>query len=243
MHDTLQPLVAHLLELRMRVIRIALVFVAGFAVCFYFSEALYDFLVAPLTATLAGGKLISIGIVSPFFLQMKIAALAAFVLTLPNTLYQAWAFVAPGLYAHEKKWIAPLVISSTLLFVLGMAFAYFFVFGVVFAFMATVVPPSMTWLPESGEYLAFAMNMFIAFGLAFETPVAIVVLVRTGMVSVAKLRAIRSYVIVGAFIVAAIVTPPDVLSQLLLAIPLCLLYEAGILVAGWMPRPAPVAVD
>jgi sec-independent protein translocase protein TatC len=238
MQDQFQPLIAHLLELRTRLMRIALVFLAGFMLCFYFSEPLYDFLVAPLARVLPDGKLITIGIASPFFLQIRVAALAAFVLTLPNTLYQVWAFVAPGLYANEKRLVAPLVISSTLLFLLGMAFAYFLVFGVVFSFLAHVIPASMTWLPDSGEYLDFAIGMFVAFGVTFEVPVAVVVLVRLGVVTTEKLRAIRSYVIVGAFIVAAIVTPPDVLSQLMLAIPLCLLYEAGILVAGWMPRPA-----
>lgn len=236
MEDQFQPLIAHLIELRRRVVRIGLVFLVGFALCFYFSQPLYDFLVAPLARVLPDGKLVTIGIVSPFFLQVRIASLAAFVLTLPHTLYQVWAFVAPGLYANEKRLVVPLIVSSTLLFLTGMAFAYYLVFGVVFSFMAKVVPASMTWLPDSAEYLDFAMGMFLAFGLAFEVPVAVVLLVRLGIVGIAKLREIRRYVILGAFIVAAVVTPPDVLSQLMLAIPLCLLYEAGILVAGWGQR-------
>lgn len=242
MNDSFQPLLVHLLELRDRLIRTLLVFLAGFALSFFFSSQLYDFLVAPLTAVVPGGKLITIGVVSPFFLQMKIAALAGFLLTLPHTLYQLWAFVAPGLYTHEKRLVLPLIASSTLLFFVGMAFAYFFVFGVVFSFMAQVIPASMQWLPDSGEYLDFAMGMFISFGITFETPVAVVVLVRMGIVSLEKLISIRSYVIVGAFVVAAVVTPPDVLSQLLLAIPLWLLFEIGLLAARWTP-PTSVASE
>ena len=237
MNDSFQPLLVHLLELRDRLIRMLLVFLVGFALSFFFSSQLYDFLVAPLAQVVPSGKLITIGVVSPFFLQMKIAALAGFLLTLPHTLYQLWAFVAPGLYTHEKRLVLPLIASSTLLFFVGMAFAYFFVFGVVFSFMAKVVPASMEWLPDSGEYLDFAMGMFVSFGMTFETPVAVVVVVRMGIISLEKLVSIRSYVIVGAFVVAAVVTPPDVLSQLLLAIPLWLLYEVGLLAARWTPPP------
>lgn len=233
--DTSFALLEHLLELRTRLVRTLLVFLAGFAVCFFFSGQLYNFLVAPLAQVVPGGKLISIGIASPFFLQMKIAALAAFLLTLPHTLYQAWAFVAPGLYLNEKRLALPLVASSTLLFFVGMAFAYFLVFGVVFSFMAKVIPASMQWLPDSAEYLDFVLGLFVSFGMAFETPVAVVVLVRSGMVSLEKLISVRSYVIVGAFVVAAVVTPPDVVSQLLLALPLWLLYEVGLLAARWTP--------
>lgn len=233
LHETFQPLLVHLLELRNRLIRAALVFLAGFALCFFFSESLYNFLVEPLTRVVPGGKLITIGIASPFLLQMKIAAMAAFLLTLPHTLYQAWGFVAPGLYSNEKRLILPLIVSSTLLFILGMAFAYYFVFGVVFSFMAKVIPASMLWMPDSGQYLDFALGLFISFGMTFETPVVVVVLVRMGFVSLEKLIEIRSYVIVGAFVVAAIVTPPDVVSQLMLAFPLWLLYEVGLLAARW----------
>ncbi|WP_255992087.1 twin-arginine translocase subunit TatC [Chitinolyticbacter albus] len=236
MSTDLQPLMEHLLELRDRLLRGILVFLAGFFVCFYFSQPLYDLLVAPLASVLPGQKLVSIGIASPFVLQIKIAAMAAFVVTLPHTLYQAWAFVAPGLYQHEKRLVLPLVVSSTLLFFVGMAFAYFFVFGTVFHFIATVVPASMQWLPDSGEYLDFVLGMFLAFGLTFEVPVAVVVLVHLGIVSVAKLREWRPYIIVGAFVVAAVVTPPDVVSQCLLALPLWLLFELGCFVAQWTGR-------
>jgi sec-independent protein translocase protein TatC len=235
--DNLQPLISHLVELRTRLVRGILVFILGFIIAFAFSAQLYDVLVAPLSNVLPGQKLVTIGIASPFLLQIKIAALVAFVVTLPHTLYQIWAFVAPGLYTHEKKLVAPLIIASTLLFLLGMSFAYFLVFGVVFKFIASVVPASMQWLPDSGEYLDFAMGLFLAFGVTFEVPIAVIVMVRMGFVTVAKLREIRSYVIVGAFVIAAIVTPPDVLSQCLLAIPLWLLYEAGVLVASWLYQP------
>ncbi|UXY15198.1 twin-arginine translocase subunit TatC [Chitiniphilus purpureus] len=231
------PLFVHLLELRTRLVRVALVFLLAFMGCFYFSGTLYDVLVAPLAAVLPGQKLVSIGIASPFLLQMKIAGMAAFVLTLPHTLYQTWAFVAPGLYAHEKRLVLPLVLSSTLLFLAGMAFAYFLVFDKVFRFVAGVVPASMQWLPDSGEYLDFVLGMFLAFGFTFEVPVAVVLLVHLGMVSVAQLRQWRPYVIVGAFVVAAVVTPPDVISQFMLAMPLWLLFELGCLIANWVVRP------
>ena len=235
--DNLQPLISHLIELRTRIIRVALVFIVGFLIAFAFSAKLYDALVAPLAAVLPGQKLVTIGIASPFLVQVKIAAMVAFILTVPHTLYQVWAFVAPGLYAHEKKLVLPLVVASTLLFIIGMCFAYFLVFGVVFKFIASVIPPSMQWLPDSGEYLDFAMGMFLAFGVTFEVPVAVIILVRMGVVSIAKLRQIRSYVIVGSFVIAAIVTPPDVLSQCMLALPLWLLYELGVLVASWLYLP------
>jgi len=234
-NESIQPLLVHLLELRTRLMRVMLFFALGFGACFFFSSQLYNFLVAPLASVVPSGKLITIGVVSPFFLQMKIAALAGFLLTLPHTLYQVWAFVAPGLYTHEKRLVLPLIASSTLLFFIGMAFAYFFVFGIVFNFMARVVPDSMQWLPDSGEYLDFALGMFVSFGVAFETPIAVVLLVRMGIVSLEKLVSVRAYVIVGAFVVAAVVTPPDVVSQLLLAIPLWLLYEVGLLAARLTP--------
>ncbi|SMC27042.1 sec-independent protein translocase protein TatC [Andreprevotia lacus DSM 23236] len=237
MQNDMQPLLVHLLELRTRLVRIALVFIVLFLVCFAFSQRLYDFVVAPLTHVLPNQKLITIGIASPFMVQVKIVAVVALLLSLPHTLYQIWAFVAPGLYAHEKKLILPLVVSSTLLFITGMAFAYFFVFGVVFHFLASVIPSSMQWMPDSAEYLDFVLGMFMAFGVTFEVPVLVVLAVRMGFVSVAKLREWRPYIIVGAFVIAAVVTPPDVTSQCLLAIPLWLLFEVGCLVAGWTVKP------
>lgn len=243
MNDNLQPLFSHLLELRTRLVRGVFVFLLGFIIAFAFSAQLYDIMVAPLAHVLPGQKLVTIGIASPFMVQVKIAALVAFVCTLPHTLYQIWAFIAPGLYQHEKKLIVPLIIASSLLFLIGMAFAYFLVFGVVFKFIVSVVPTSMQWLPDSGEYLDFAMGMFLAFGVTFQVPIAVIVLVRMGVVTIEKLREVRSYVIVGAFVIAAIVTPPDVVSQLLLAIPLWLLYELGVFIAAMLYRPQAVAPD
>lgn len=185
--------------------------------------------------------MIATGVITPFFIPMKIALMVAFLVALPYILYQAWAFVAPGLYAHEKRLALPLVVSSTLLFFAGMAFCYFIVFQTVFSFIAQFAPKSISVAPDIEAYFNFVLGMFLAFGLAFETPVVVVVLVMTGMISVEKLREIRSFVIVGAFVVAAVVTPPDVVSQLMLAIPLCLLYEVGIFFARFVAKPREAA--
>ncbi len=228
---TEQPFVSHLIELRDRLIRAAV----AVAVCFGAlalwpgPAGLYDLLAAPLVSHLPQGTtLIATNVISPFIVPLKITLLAAFLLALPVVLYQAWAFVAPGLYSHEKKLVLPLVVSSTVLFFLGVAFCYFFVFGQVFKFIQSFAPKSITAAPDIEAYLSFVMTMFIAFGAAFEVPVVVVVLARMGLVSVQKLREFRSYFIVIAFIIAAVITPPDVVSQLALAIPMCLLYEAGI---------------
>ena len=178
--------------------------------------------------------MIAIGVVTPFMVPVKVTALVAFMIALPYVLYQAWAFVAPGLYEHEKKLALPLVIGSTALFLLGVAFCYFFVFGRVFAFIHSFAPKSISPAPDIEAYFSFVITMFIAFGVTFEIPIVVIVLVRMGVVSVEKLRDARPYVIVGAFIIAAVVTPPDVLSQLLLAIPMCLLYEAGLVLARFV---------
>jgi sec-independent protein translocase protein TatC len=162
---------------------------------------------------------------------VKVTLLVAFIIALPWVLYQVWAFVAPGLYTHEKKLVAPLVISSSVLFIAGVAFCYFFVFGVVFKFVNDFAPASVSVAPDIDSYFGFVMTMFIAFGLTFEVPIVVIVLVRMGLVSIEKLKEIRPYVVVGAFVIAAIVTPPDIMSQLLLALPLCLLYEIGLLIA------------
>ncbi|HEV6967875.1 twin-arginine translocase subunit TatC [Roseateles sp.] len=237
-HDELagteQPFVAHLMELRDRLLRA----IVAVAVCFgalalYPGPAhLYDLLAAPLVAHLpVGTKLIATNVIAPFFVPLKITLLAGFMLALPVVLYQAWAFVAPGLYSHEKRLVLPLVVSSTLLFFAGVAFCYFFVFGQVFRFIQSFAPKSITAAPDIEAYLGFVMNMFIAFGAAFEVPVIVVVLARIGVVSVDKLREWRGYFIVVAFIVAAVITPPDIVSQLALAIPMCLLYELGLFAA------------
>lgn len=228
---------SHLVELRDRLLRAIIALGVAFLCLFPFSKNLYAYLAKPMLAQLpAGVAMIATEVTSPFFIPVKVTLLAAVVLALPVILYQVWAFVAPGLYAHEKKLVAPLVVASTVLFILGMAFAYFFVFPVVFGVMKTFTPEGVSWMPDIAAYFGFVINMFLAFGITFEVPVAVILCVKAGLITVAKLREIRPYVIVGAFIVAAVVTPPDVLSQLLLALPLCLLYEAGIIAASLMTR-------
>ena len=235
LEGTEQPFVSHLVELRDRLVRalIAVAVVFGVLCLWPGPAALYDLLAAPLVANLPKGTtLIATNVISPFIVPLKITMMAAFLVSLPIVLYQIWAFVAPGLYSHEKKLVMPLVISSTVLFAAGVAFCYFFVFGQVFKFIQGFAPKSITAAPDIEAYLSFVMTMFIAFGAAFEVPVAVVVLTRMGLVSVEKLKEWRGYFVVAAFIVAAIITPPDVVSQLSLAIPMCLLYEVGILAAG-----------
>ncbi|MCC6611612.1 MAG: twin-arginine translocase subunit TatC [Burkholderiales bacterium] len=232
--------ISHLVELRDRLLRsliaIGVVFIALFI--YPGPGTIYDLLAAPMVAQLpAGTKMIATGVVSPFGTPVKVTAMAAFLLVLPYVLYQAWAFVAPGLYRHERRLALPLVITSTLLFFAGIAFCYFFVFGRVFKFIATFAPKSITPAPDIEQYLSFVLTMFMAFGVTFEVPVVLIVLVRMGIVQVEKLKEFRPYFIVGAFIVAAVVTPPDVVSQLALAIPMCLLYELGIIMARVMVRP------
>src|SRR5687768_8512414 len=231
LEGTEQPFVSHLVELRDRLIRAAI----AIGVCFGAlalwpgPAALYDLLAQPLVATLPeGGKLIATNVISPFLVPLKITLMAAFLVALPVVLYQVWAFVAPGLYTHEKKLVLPLVVSSTLLFFIGVAFCYFFVFGKVFAFIQSFAPKSITAQPDIEAYLSFVLTMFIAFGAAFEVPVVVMVLARMGLVTIEKLKAFRGYFVVIAFIIAAVLTPPDVVSQLALAIPMCLLYEVGI---------------
>ncbi len=234
LEGTEAPFVSHLVELRDRLIRVFVAVGVCFGALMLWPGAgeLYDMLAAPLVANLpAGATLIATNVISPFLVPLKITLMAAFMLALPVVLYQVWAFVAPGLYNHEKRMVLPLVVSSTLLFFLGVAFCYFFVFGQVFKFIQSFAPKSITAAPDIEAYLSFVMTMFIAFGAAFEVPVAVVVLARLGVVSVEKLRAWRGYFIVGAFVTSAIITPPDVVSQLALAIPMCLLYEVGIWLA------------
>jgi sec-independent protein translocase protein TatC len=239
LEGTEQPFVSHLVELRDRVVRAMIAIGVAFGVLSLWPgpSGLYDLLAAPLVATLPqGATMIATNVISPFLVPLKITLMTAFLLALPVVLYQVWAFVAPGLYSHEKRLVLPLVVSSTLLFFAGVAFCYFFVFGKVFAFIQSFAPKSITAAPDIEAYLSFVMSMFIAFGAAFEVPIAVVVLARMGVVSIEKLQAFRGYFIVVAFIVAAIVTPPDIVSQLALAIPMCILYEAGIWAARLLVR-------
>ena len=226
-----QPFIQHLKELRDRLVKGA---IAVAVVCVVLSvfpgpAQLYDFLAAPLIANLPDGtKLIATSVISPFMVPLKILLMTGFLIALPVVLYQAWAFVAPGLYTHEKKLVMPLVISSTLLFFIGVAFCYYFVFGQVFKFIQSFAPKSITAAPDIEAYLSFVLTMFVAFGLSFEVPIVVIVLARRNLVTIQTLKDFRSDFIVLAFIIAAIVTPPDVVSQLALAIPMVLLYELGI---------------
>lgn len=224
-----QPLIEHLLELRRRLMWT----IGGLLLCFLalmpFAQQLYTFVAQPLMATLpAGTSMIATDVIAPFFVPVKVTLMAAFLLSLPHTLYQVWAFIAPALYQNEKRLVMPLVLSSVLLFFAGMAFAYFLVFPLVFKFLAGVTPVGVNMATDIDKYLSFILGMFVAFGATFEVPVVVVLLNRMGVVSLAQLRLARPYVIVGAFVLAAVITPPDVISQVLLAVPLIILYEAGL---------------
>jgi len=236
--DAQETFISHLIELRSRLLRsIVAVIVVLFAL-FPFAKDIYALLAAPLLRVLPqGATMIATDVTGTFLVPLKVTLMAAFLVALPYVLWQAWAFVAPGLYQHERKLALPVIVSSFLFFLIGMAFAYFMVFPIAFGFSAGYTPAGVTMMTDIDKYLSFVLTMFIAFGITFETPVIVIVLVRLGVVSLEKLRAIRPYVIVGAFIVGAIFTPPDVVSQMLLAVPLWLLYELGLLLARFVtPR-------
>jgi len=227
--------ISHLIELRDRVLRMVIGFIVVFVAFFPFANKIYDFLAAPMLSQLpAGGQMIATAVTTPFFVPMKVAMMAAFVVSLPHTIYQVWAFIAPGLYEQEKKLMMPLIVSGSLLFLCGMAFAFFLVFPVVFGFIVGTAPEGVAVMTDIGEYLDFVLTMFFAFGLAFEVPIAVVLSIRLGWVRVSTLKEARGYVIVGAFVIGAIFTPPDIVSQFMLAIPVWLLFELGILVGGNM---------
>jgi len=235
--NTSASFIAHLIELRTRLLHSAIALLLVFICLFPWASDLYALLAQPMLAKLPkGGQMIATDVTTPFFVPLKVALMAAFLISLPYILYQIWRFVAPGLYAHEKKLVWPLIIVSTTLFFLGMAFAYFVVFPVVFGFITASAPQGVAVMTDIDKYLSFVLAMFMAFGITFQVPVAVVVLVRMGFVSVEKLREARPYVVVGAFVVGAIFTPPDVVSQLMLAIPLWLLYESGIVVAAMVGK-------
>ena len=229
-----ESFISHLIELRNRLLKIVLGFILVFFALVPFANKIYALLAAPMLAKLpVGGQMIATAVTTPFFIPMKVVMMAAFVISLPHTLYQIWAFVAPGLYAHEKKLMLPVIAASSILFLAGMCFAYFAVFPTVFGFIVNSAPADVAVMTDIGEYLDFVMTLFMAFGLAFEVPIAVVLVARFGWVTIAQLKEARSYVIVGAFIIGAIFTPPDIISQFMLAIPLWLLYEVGILVAQY----------
>ncbi|MBQ9260026.1 MAG: twin-arginine translocase subunit TatC [Neisseriaceae bacterium] len=236
-NDSEQPLVEHLIELRSRLIRVALGIALILACLLPFAQKIYTLIALPLLKSMpTGNTMIATDVISPFFVPLKVTLLAAFVLSLPHTLYHLWAFVAPALYKHEKRLVFPLLMSSVLLFFIGMAFAYFLVFPTVFGFMQRISPEGVNMATDIDKYLSFVLGMFIAFGAAFEVPVAVVLLHRFGLISLKTLKVARPYVVIAAFVIAAIITPPDVISQIMLAIPLLLLYEFGLIACKMFRR-------
>ncbi len=234
-----ETFISHLIELRARLVRIVLVVLVIVLCLVPWSREIYALLAQPLIASLPkGGQMIATDVIGPFFVPLKVTMLVGFVAALPYVMYEIWAFVAPGLYVHEKKLVLPLVVASFLLFLAGMCFAYFLVFPVIFKFMAAIAPEGVAWMTDIDKYFSFVLTTFMAFGVTFEVPVIVIVLVRAGLVTIAQLREARPYVIVGAFVVAAIFTPPDVLSQFMLAVPLCILYEVGIILSVMIGRSA-----
>jgi sec-independent protein translocase protein TatC len=233
--DTQETFISHLIELRSRLLRSIVAVVVVLVCLFPWAKDIYAALAAPLLRALPrGSTMIATDVTGTFLVPLKVTLMAAFLIALPYVLYQMWAFVAPGLYQHEKRLALPVIFSSVIFFALGMAFAYFIVFPIAFGFFAGYTPTGVQMMTDIDKYLSFVLTMFVAFGITFEVPVVVVVLVRLGVVSLDKLRSIRGYVIVGAFIVGAIFTPPDVLSQVMLAVPLWLLYELGLLVARFV---------
>jgi sec-independent protein translocase protein TatC len=233
-----ESFLSHLFELRTRLVRAIVAVVVVLFCLFPWAKDIYAALAAPLLHALPkGATMIATDVTGTFFVPLKVTLMAAFLLALPYVLWQVWAFVAPGLYHHEKRLAIPVIVSSFVFFLIGMSFAYFVVFPIAFGFFASYTPEGVTMMTDIDKYLSFVLTMFIAFGITFEVPVVVIVLVRLGMVSLEKLRSIRSYVIVGAFVAGAIFTPPDVVSQLLLAVPLWLLYEFGMLMARFFVPP------
>ncbi|MCG3185672.1 MAG: Sec-independent protein translocase protein TatC [Rhodocyclaceae bacterium] len=242
-HPDGESFISHLVELRDRLLRSVAAILICFLVLWFWPglSTLYDLLARPMLHNLPEGtRMIATGVITPFLVPLKVGLMSAFLCALPYVLFQAWAFIAPGLYRHERRLALPVVVGSTLLFLAGMTYCYFIVFGWVFRFIAEFAPKSITPAPDIEAYLSFVLTMFIAFGVTFEVPLLQIVLVRTGVVTISKLVEARPYVIVGAFVVAAVVTPPDVISQLLLAIPLCLLYEFGVVLARTLQKLFPV---
>jgi len=233
-----ETFLSHLIELRTRLMRSIVAVVVVLLCLFPFAKEIYAALAAPLLHSLPkGATMIATDVTGTFLVPLKVTLMAAFLIALPYVLWQAWAFVAPGLYQHEKRLAGPVIVSSVIFFMIGMSFAYFFVFPVMFSFFANYTPAGVQMMTDIDKYLSFVLAMFLAFGLTFEVPVIVIVLVRMGVVSLEKLRSIRSYVIVGAFVVGAVFTPPDVLSQLMLAVPLWLLFELGLLMARFVTVP------
>lgn len=235
--DQEMPLVSHLTELRTRLLRCVVIILLIFGGLFYFAQDIYALVAAPLRAYLPeGATMIATGVASPFLTPFKLTLMCALFLSMPVLLHQAWGFIAPGLYTHEKRIAVPLLISSIFLFYAGMAFAYFVVFPIMFGFFASVTPEGVAMMTDIGQYLDFVLTLFFAFGVAFEIPIATFLLIWVGIVDVATLRKSRPYVVVGCFVVGMVLTPPDVFSQTLLALPMWLLFETGVLAGALVKR-------
>lgn len=244
MDDSQDSFISHLVELRDRLIRAIVAVMVIFLGLAAWARDIYALLAAPMLASLPkGGHMIATDVAGAFLVPMKVTLMLSFLIALPYVLYQIWAFVAPGLYEHEKKFVPPLIVASLVLFFIGMCFAFFIVFPTVFAFVNKFAPDGVMVMTDIDKYLSFVLSTFLAFGVTFEVPVIVIVLVKIGLVSIAKLKQIRPYVIVGAFVVGAIFTPPDMVSQFMLAVPLCLLYELGILVARIVVKPSSVTAE
>ncbi len=243
--DSQESFMSHLIELRTRLVRAVAAVVIVTLGLVPFAKDIYAALAAPLLRALPkGATMIATDVTGTFLVPLKVTLMAAILIALPYVLWQAWAFVAPGLYRHEKRLALPVIVSSFLFFLIGMSFAYFVVFPIAFGFFANYAPAGVQMMTDIDKYVSFVLTMFIAFGVTFEVPVIVIVLVRLGVVSLEKLRSIRPYVIVGAFVVGAIFTPPDVISQMLLAVPLWLLYEIGIIAARFVqPVEKPEAAE
>jgi sec-independent protein translocase protein TatC len=233
-----ETFISHLVELRSRLLKAIVAILVVFLALTPFSKDIYSLVAQPLMHALPqGATMIATDVTGTFLVPLKVTLLAAFLVALPWVLWQVWAFVAPGLYKHEQRLAMPLIVSSVLFFFIGMAFAYFVVFPWIFAFFVGFTPAGVQMMTDIDKYLSFVLWMFVAFGVTFEIPVVLVVLVRLNVVPLVKLKQFRRYVIVGAFIVAAVITPPDVVSQLMLAVPMCLLYELGLFAARFFPKP------
>ena len=237
--DQQMPLVSHLTELRSRLLRCVIAVLVIFLSLFYFAQDIYALVAAPLRAYLPeGATMIATGVASPFLTPFKLTLVVSLFLSMPVVLQQIWGFIAPGLYKHEKRIAVPLLVSSILLFYAGMAFAYFVVFPIMFGFFASVTPEGVAMMTDIGQYLDFVLTLFFAFGVAFEIPIATFLLIWVGIVDVATLRKSRPYVVVGCFIVGMVLTPPDVFSQTLLAVPMWMLFEVGVFFGAMVKRRA-----
>ena len=233
--DKEQPFIAHLMEMRDRLLRIVLAVVIILAILFPFANDIYEFIARPLMEKLPG-EMIATGTITPFLTPLKLSLISSIFLAMPFILYQFWAFIAPGLYQHERKMVMPLVVSSTLLFYLGMAFAFYVVFPLVFAFIVSTAPDGVTVMTDMADYLDFVLTLFFAFGVAFEIPIATIIVLWTGVVTREALAKGRPYIIVGAFVIGMLLTPPDVISQVLLALPMWVLFEAGLIASRFFVK-------